>query len=90
MAIYMKFGKLEGNVTAKGYEKQIAVSSVHMGVARHVTMETGNVSNRENAKPQVSEITITKLADNSVAAMFKEARTTSSTVNIESFGSTTR
>lgn len=75
MAIYMKFGKLEGNVTAKGFEKQIALTSVHMGVARHVTMETGNVSNRENAKPQLSEISITKLADNSVAAMFKEALT---------------
>lgn len=75
MAIYMKFGSIKGNVTASGYEGQIAVSSVHFGVARAVSMEPGNVSNREASKPSLSEITITKPADNSVAALFKESLT---------------
>jgi type VI secretion system secreted protein Hcp len=78
MAMYLKMGNVKGNVTAAGYEGQIAVSSVHFGVARTVTMEPGNVSNREASKPSLSEITITKQADNSVAAIFKEALTGSS------------
>ncbi|MBI1425469.1 MAG: Hcp1 family type VI secretion system effector [Gammaproteobacteria bacterium] len=75
MAIYLKLGNVKGNVTASGYEGQIAVLSAHFGVARAVSMEPGNVSNRESSKPSLSEITITKLADNSVAALFKEALT---------------
>lgn len=78
MAIYLKLGNVKGNVTASGYEGQIAVMSVHFGVARSVSMEAGNVSNREASKPSLSEITITKLADNSVAALFKESLTGSS------------
>lgn len=75
MAIYLKMGNVKGNVTASGYEGQIAVMSVHFGVARSITMEAGNVSNREASKPTLSEITLTKQADNSVAAIFKEALT---------------
>jgi len=78
MAMYLKLGNVKGNVTASGYEGQIAVMSVHFGVARSVSMEPGNVSNREASKPSLSEITITKLADNSVAALFKESLTGSS------------
>jgi type VI secretion system secreted protein Hcp len=75
MAIYLKFGNVKGNVTAEGYAGQIAVLSVQFGVARHVSMEAGNLSNREASKPSVSEIMISKTADNSVAALFKEALT---------------
>jgi len=75
MAIYLKLGNVKGNVTAAGFEGQIAVQSVSFGVSRTVTMEPGNLSNREASKPTLSEITITKLADNSVAAIFKEALT---------------
>ena len=38
-------------------------------------MEAGNLSNRESSKPTLSPIEITKKADNSVAALFKEAVT---------------
>ncbi len=75
MAIYLKFGNVKGNVTASGYEDQISVMSVHFGVSRSVSMEAGNLSNREASKPSLSEISITKVADNSVAAIFKEALT---------------
>lgn len=75
MSIYLKFGDVKGNVTADGYKDQIAVMSVHFGVSRNVSMEAGNLSNRESTKPSMSEITITKLADNSVTAIFKEALT---------------
>ena len=75
MAIYLKFGNVKGNVTADGYAGQIAVTSIHFKVERKVSMEAGNLSNRESSKPSLSQITITKMADNSVAALFKEALT---------------
>lgn len=75
MAIYLKLGNVKGNVTAAGYEGQIALLSVNMGVSRNISMEPGNLSNREASKPSLSEITLTKQADNSVAAIFKEALT---------------
>jgi type VI secretion system secreted protein Hcp len=73
MAIYLKLGKVKGNVTADGYKDQINVLSVHFAVSRNISMETGNLANRESAKPQMSEIALTKKADNSVAAIFLEA-----------------
>ncbi len=75
MAIYLKFGNVKGNVTADGFAGQIAVTLINFGVSRKVSMEAGNLSNRESSKPTLSEIHITKLADNSVAALFKEALT---------------
>ena len=73
MAIYLKFGNMKGNVTADGYAGQIAVISVDFEVLRKVSMEAGNLSNRESGKPNLSLIQITKKADNSVAALLKEA-----------------
>ena len=75
MAIYLKFGNVKGNVTADGYAGQIALVSVEFDVSRKVSMEAGNLSNRESTKPSLSIIEITKKADNSVAALFKEALT---------------
>ena len=75
MAMYLKFGNVKGNVTADGYAGQIALTRVKLGVARNVTMEAGNLSNRESSKPNISAITIRKKADSSVAALFKEALT---------------
>lgn len=49
MAIYLKFGNVKGNVTAGGYAGQIAVTSVSFGVSRKVSMEAGNLSNRESS-----------------------------------------
>lgn len=75
MAIYLKFGNVKGNVTADGYVGQIAVSKIHFGINRNVSMEAGNLANRESTKPNLTPITIGKLADSSVAALLKEALT---------------
>lgn len=72
-ATYLKFGNVKGNVTADSYKDQIAVATVDFDVNRNVSMETGKLSNRESSKPTLSQIAITKLADNSVASLFKEA-----------------
>lgn len=75
MAIYLQYDGIKGNVTADGYKDHIAVDSVQFGVGRGISMEPGNMSNREATRPSVSEITISKVADNSVTAIFKEAVT---------------
>lgn len=75
MAIYLQYDGIDGNVTAAGYEKHIAVDSVAFGVGRGISMEAGNMSNRESTRPSLSEISVTKAADNSATAIFKEAVT---------------
>ena len=75
MAIYIEYEGIKGNVTAEGYNDHIAVDSVQFGVGRAISMESGNMANREASRPSLSEITISKVADNSVTAIFKEAVT---------------
>lgn len=73
MAIYLKLGEIKGNVTAEGFEEHIGVESFSFGVGRSVAMESGRTANREVSKPSLSEVTINKIADNSVNNLFKEA-----------------
>ncbi len=75
MAIYLNYEGVKGNVTAEGYKDHIAVLSINFGVSRSISMEAGNMSNRESTRPSVSPVTITKVADNSVTALFKESVT---------------
>ncbi len=75
MAIYLLYEGIKGNVTADGYKDHIAVQSVQFGVGRGISMEAGNISNRESTRPSLSEISLTKEADNSVTALFKESVT---------------
>lgn len=75
MAIYLEYEGIKGNVTAEGYKDHIAVQSLSFGVGRGISMEPGNLSNREATRPTVSEVTLTKVADNSATALFKEAVT---------------
>lgn len=73
MAIYLKFGNLKGNATAEGYTGQIVLDTVDFGVSRKVSMETGNLTNRESSKPNWSQVSVSKKADNSIAALLREA-----------------
>lgn len=75
MAIYIEFGDIKGNVTAEGYKDQIGVLSITFGVGRAISMEPGNMSNREATRPSVSEITLTKELDNASGPLFKESVT---------------
>lgn len=75
MSIYIEYEGIQGNVTADGYKEHIKVLSLHFGVGRGISMEPGNMANREATRPTLSEITFTKLADNSTTSMFKESVT---------------
>ena len=70
MAIYLIYEGIKGNVTADGYKDHIQISSLQFGVGRGVSMEPGNLANREATRPSISEVTITKAADNSVTDFF--------------------
>ena len=78
MAIYVEYEGIKGNVTADGYKDHISVQSLQFGVGRGISMEPGNLSNREATRPTISEVTMTKPADTSATALFKEAVTGSS------------
>jgi len=73
MAIYLDYDGIKGNVTAKGFEQCVKINTVRFGVSRSITMEAGKMANREVGKPTISQMILSKEADNSVAALFKEA-----------------
>lgn len=64
MAIYMKYGALDGEVSAKGYEKWIELGSLQWGVGRGISSpSSGGASKREASAPSISEVTVTKTLD---------------------------
>ena len=77
MAIYMNYNnkKIKGNVTATGYEDWIELDSFQFGVGRGISMEVGNMANREASRPSLSEIVISKMMDNASGGLFKESLT---------------
>lgn len=83
MAIYMLYEGIAGNVTAEGYADHIPVLTVNFDVSRGITMESGNMSNREATRPTLSEIVLTKYADTSVTSLFKESVTGSAGKTVE-------
>jgi type VI secretion system secreted protein Hcp len=73
MAVFMKYEGIPGNATADGYKDHIRIASVQFGVGRGITMEAGNLANRESTKPSISEITCTTEVDKCIVPLFKEA-----------------
>ena len=73
MAIYMKYGDLEGEVTTTGYEKWVELSSLQWGVGRGISSGGGGGSKRESSAPSVSEVTVTKTLDAFSPLALKEA-----------------
>jgi type VI secretion system secreted protein Hcp len=72
MAIYMHFAGIEGNVTAKGFEKWIEVQSFQFGSGRGISTPTGRAANRESSAPSVSEVVVTKVMDKASPMLFEE------------------
>ncbi len=73
MAIYMKIGGIDGDVTAKGHEKWIALQSLDFNVKRLLSTDPGRIADREGTRPSISEISITKKMDKSSPLLFSEA-----------------
>jgi len=73
MSIYVNIDGIKGKVTAKGHEDWIDVSSMQWGVGRAISSAVGTSADREASKPSISEVTITKLMDESSPMIFTEA-----------------
>ena len=73
MAIYLQIEGIKGNVTAKGHEDWIDISSVQWGVGRAISSAVGTSADREASKPSISEVTVTKLMEESTPLIFTEA-----------------
>jgi type VI secretion system secreted protein Hcp len=71
MPIFMHFDGIEGNVTAKGYEKWIEVNSFQFGAGRGISTPTGGAENREASAASVSEVTVTKSMDKASPKLFE-------------------
>jgi type VI secretion system secreted protein Hcp len=71
MPIFMHYDGVEGNVTAKGYEKWIEVQSFQFGSGRGISTPTGGSENREASAPSVSEVVVTKLMDKASPKLFE-------------------
>lgn len=73
MAIFIKYGSLDGEGTATGFEKWIEVQSFQWGVGRGISSGVGGGSKREASAPSVSEIVVTKTMDAASPLLLKEA-----------------
>ena len=73
MAIYMKFGSIDGPVTTKGFEKWIELNSFQWGVGRGVGSAARSSTGRESSEPSISEIVVTKPMDIASNKLFQDA-----------------
>jgi type VI secretion system secreted protein Hcp len=71
MPIFMHFDGIDGNVTAKGYEKWIEVNSFQLGAGRGISTPTGGADNREASAASVSEVTVSKAMDKASPKLFE-------------------
>jgi type VI secretion system secreted protein Hcp len=84
MAIYMKFGDIEGDATQSGYEGYINLTSFDWGLERHFAADqVGRAANREAAQAQIRRCHVSKDVDHSsgqileaVATHFKSEKCT--------------
>lgn len=73
MAIFMKYGALEGEATATGFDKWVELFSFQWGVGRGISSGVGGGSKREATAPSVSEVTVTHTFDAFSPLVLKEA-----------------
>lgn len=73
MAIYLKIDGINGKVTAQGHEKWIDCASLQWGVGRAISSVVGSAKDREATRPSISEVTLSKMMDESSPMIFTEA-----------------
>jgi type VI secretion system secreted protein Hcp len=72
--MYMKVDGIDGNITAKGHEKWIEILDCSFGVGRGISSTSpGNQSDREAGVPSFTEVSVSKLVDETSPKLFLEA-----------------
>jgi type VI secretion system secreted protein Hcp len=72
MAIYMKFGSINGRVSTEGFQGWIELSSFQLGVGRAVSTGAGG-KQREGSDPSISEVTVSKVFDDASPHLFHDS-----------------
>lgn len=73
MPCYMEYEGVPGAVTAKGYEKWIALEAVEVSSTRNIEQITGDVMNRATNLPQFEMVKVSKAADASSEGLVTSA-----------------
>ncbi len=75
MAVYLKYGALQGDATSEGFKGWIPVNSLQFGSGRSVYTPTGAAQQREASNASISEVTLTKSYDGSSTDLMKASLT---------------
>lgn len=74
MAVFVKYGSLKGEATAKGYENGwFECGTFQLGMGRGVSVSGAGASRREASAPSISEIVVTKEMDSVDPLLWKES-----------------
>ena len=73
MAVYMKLGSANGDVTEAGHKQWIELLEVSWGMSRTVRSAVGIGNNRESTSAYVTEITVGKLIDSASSNIAQNA-----------------
>ena len=63
MAIYMKYGAIQGATTTDGFKGWIQLNSFTWGVGRAIGTAARGSTSRESSEPSLGEIVVTKMMD---------------------------
>jgi type VI secretion system secreted protein Hcp len=73
MAIYLKYGSINGAVTTTDYKQWIEIDSFQWGVGRGIGSAARSDTNREGSEPSLSEITVSKRMDVASVPLIQDA-----------------
>ena len=73
MALYMKYGSIDGSVTTDGFKNWIELHSFQWGVSRAIGSAARSMHGREHSEPSISEVTVTKLSDVASPKLFLDS-----------------
>ncbi len=73
MAVYMQVDGVKGDVEEAGHKDWIQLNSIQWGVGRGVGSPKSSAKDRESSEASVSEITVSKVNDNSSTGLMRLA-----------------
>lgn len=73
MPIYLEYEGIKGDVTESGHKEWIEIHSLSWGISRMIDTRVGAAALREQASPNVGEITVSKETDSSSVPLFMES-----------------
>ena len=85
MPIYMKIDGVKGEVTAEGHKDEIRIDSCQWGAGIGVSSPAGSGMSRSASAVSISEITLSKVMDNSSTVLFQKVCSGATLKKVEIF-----